>query len=86
MTLQQYAALMEYIQENNGWGPQTYRNSVKRCRRVFKYVSASFDTRFGDIWHITLHEGGGSTGKSFRVEKKEEIDAVYAYLDEEVKS
>lgn len=72
--------LIDYIQKNNSW--QAMVDTVKRKRRVIKYYDMSFDTRSGEMWHI-----------SFRVSGKDPIvfrdsstfkQDIYKYLDEEI--
>lgn len=80
MTPEQYMNLLKYIQENNSW--QKMLDCCRRNRRVIKYVDAIFDTRTGDIWHITFRSGGYK--KEFRIDNSDDIGAVYEYLDEKI--
>lgn len=80
MTPKQYAELLEYIQENNSWAKM--RDCAKRNRRVIKYIDAVFDSRTGDVWHLTFRQGGFS--KEFRIDKPEDVKSVYEWLDEKI--
>ena len=55
---------------------------ANRNRRIIKYIDAVFDSRIGDIWHLTFHQGGYK--KEFSVDKPEDVKAVYEYLDEKI--
>ena len=80
MTPQQFADLLEYIKANNSWHKMI--EVIKRNRRVVKYVDATFDTRDGTIWHIKFRQGGLDEG--FRIERHEDIQAIYKWLDEKI--
>lgn len=80
MTPKQYAELLEYIQKNNSWAKML--DCAKKNRRVIKYIDAIFDTRTGNIWHLTFRTGGYR--KEFRVDEPKDIKMVYEYLDEKI--
>lgn len=83
MTPKKLVELLEYIMENNSW--QNLYKSAKKKRRCFKYIDFSFDTRDGYIWQIRFREDAMfnmKEDKVFRIESDEDIEAVYAYLDE----
>ena len=84
MTVKQYTELLEYINQNNGWGDNSlWKNGIERRRACFKYVDASFDTRFGDIWQVKLRDALGCPEKVFRVENEEQVKELYAFLDKQ---
>lgn len=80
MTPQQYAELLNYIQENNSWRKMC--DCSRRKRRIIKYVDAVFDSRTGMIWHVTFRQGGYR--KEFRVDSACQLQFIYEYLDEEI--
>lgn len=72
--------LINYIQKYNSW--QAITDAYKKRRRIVKYYDMSFDTRSGEMYHI-----------SFRVSGKEPVEFrdgptfkedIYNYLNEEV--
>lgn len=72
--------LINYIQKNNSW--QAMVDVAKRKRRVIKYYDMSFDTRSGEMWHISFRVSGGDPvvfrdGPTFKQD-------IYNYLDKEV--
>ena len=81
MTPQEFAALLDYIRENNSWGVKMYELSVERNRRVVKYVDASFDSRDGRVWQITFRSCIPGGTMDFRIESSEDVSKVYAWLD-----
>lgn len=81
MTPQEFAALLDYIRENNSWGVKMYELSVERNRRVVKYVDASFDSRDGHIWQITFRSCLPDGTKDFRVESGDDVAKIYTWLD-----
>lgn len=81
MTPQEFAALLDYIRENNSWGVKMYELSVERNRRVVKYVDASFDSRDGRVWQITFRSCIPGGARDFRIESSEDVAKVYAWLD-----
>ena len=83
MTPAQYVELLEFIANNNCWGIKMY-DCAMRHRRCFKYVNACFDTRDGHIWRIELRVSGADKGKIFRIESDEDIEKIYAFLNEQI--
>lgn len=84
MTPKQYAELLDYITENNGWN-KLYENCAKRHRQCFKYIDMTFDIQTGSITKIHLRFGGGQAGVTFSVDTEEKIKALYEFLDREVR-
>lgn len=83
MSPNEFSELLSYIKENNSWGERFYETVVVRGRRAVKYVDAVFDSRDGRIFSITFRQGGGN--KSFSIESKNDIDAVYSWLNEPIR-
>ena len=77
--------LLEYINENNSWGDKMYDTICIRHRTAVKYVRTCMDTRDGKVWSVELDCGGG-TRKLFRVESSKDIDAIYEWLDRDLKT
>lgn len=48
MSIQEYGSLLEYIRKNHGVGTPKW----------IKYVSGTYDSRFGHIWQISMRNGG----------------------------
>lgn len=78
MTPEQFAKLLNYIQENNSWAK--LGETVSRNRVAVKYVDSYFDTRTNDIFEIKLR-CGLSEGKTFRINSESDIDKIYKFLD-----
>lgn len=57
MNKEEYAELLDFIDENNGWAYSYRRNHTPGIPFV-KYVVASYDTRDFTIWSVTLLIGG----------------------------
>lgn len=85
MNIEALSKLLNYINDNNGWGDKIYENRHVKHRHCFKYVDVSFDTRDGCVWKITLRNGTDVEKKTFRVESEEDLNKVYAYLDTPLK-
>ena len=84
MKIKEYIQLLHYIEENNCWGIKMY-DCIKRGRKCVKYVHTSFDTRTGDIYSVRFNLGFSNESVDFRVENKEDLQAIYDWLDEKVK-
>lgn len=82
MTIQQYAKLLQYIQQNNSWGILMHDVTIVRNRKAIKYVDASFDSRDGKIWRVEFRSVTGEEDKAFRVDSQKDIDEIYKWLDE----
>lgn len=50
MTLEEYQELVKYIYLNFGWRKSMGKNFSKRI----KYIRCTFDTRTGEIFHVSL--------------------------------
>ena len=85
MTPKELQQLLEYINENNSWGDKMYDTICIRHRIAVKYVRTCMDTRDGKVWSVELDCGGG-TRKLFRVESSQDIDAIYEWLDRDLKT
>lgn len=84
MTPEQFAQFLNYMKENNSWGMNMYELVHERKRRVYKYVDAVWDSRDNTVFSITLREGGGTEGRSFRVDTLQGIKALYDFIDSQV--
>ena len=87
MTPKQYAELLEYIIQNNGWN-KVWENGVEKGRPCFKYIDATFDSRDGLIWQIVFREDGSLNNlkeKVFHTETEEDIKAIYDFLNTQFK-
>ena len=84
MTVEQYVELLKYIQENNSWGNNMYENGAERHRILIKYVRSCLDTRDNRVWLVKF-DAGNNEEISFRVENDEDLKAVYAFLDKDVR-
>lgn len=82
MTPKQLNELLEYIRENNSWGDKMFDINCVRHRKAIKYVNCSFDSRDGLVWKLEFTSVTGEPDKSFRIEKQEDILAVYDWLNE----
>lgn len=84
----EFAKLLAYIKENNGWNERMYVNNIDRKRRCIKYVDACFDTRDGTVWRVDFRDiaaAGGESNMSFRIEIADrDLKRIYDYLDEEI--
>lgn len=85
MTPKELQQLLEYINENNSWGDKMYDTICIRHRIAVKYVRVCMDTRDGKVWSVELDCGGG-TCKIFRVESPQDVDAIYEWLDRDLKT
>lgn len=85
MTPEQFAEFLNYMKENNSWGMNMYELVHNRKRRVYKYVDDVWDSRDNTVFSITLREGGGTEGRTFRVDTPKEIEALYDFIDSQVK-
>lgn len=79
MTPEQFAKLLNYIQENNSWAKLS--EVVSRNRIAIKYVDSCFDSRTGLIWRIRLRTGSSKEGKIFYI-KDTNIEEIYKFLNE----
>ena len=84
MTPEEYAKLLRYIQENNGWGDNMYDVNCVRHRRAVKYVDACFDSRDGKIWSIKFRNVTPGEGKTFKIECPKDIHRVYSWLNQKM--
>lgn len=81
MTPFEYARLLQYIFQNNGWA-NAY-DIYERNRYAIKYVDACFDSRDGKVWLIKFRSIVGHNDEvSFRIESEEDIAKIYRFLDE----
>lgn len=80
MTIVEYAKLLEYIQQNNYWGINMYK-CISRQRKCVKYVGSTFDSRDGKVCSVRFNLGFGDW-TDFRVESDENLQKVYAWLNE----
>lgn len=86
MSPKEFAKLLEYITENNCWGEKAYEITIERKRKAVKYVNAIFDSRDGKVYRIVCTQvlNNDSDTKEFTIESPEDIDRIYAWLDDPV--
>ena len=82
MTISEYKSLLEYVKQNNSWGINMYK-CIQRKRKCVKYVGSTFDSRDASVYAVRFNLGFGEW-TDFRVENDEDLQKVYAWLDEEV--
>ena len=84
MPIEEFLKLYEYLMENHSWKNMFEITCEQEKRvRIFKYIRFSVDTRDGNVWCVTF-SGGGDKGHTFRLDVKEDVDAMYKFLDEDL--
>lgn len=80
MTPEQFAEFLNFVNENNAWGPNMY-DTCRRNRIPYKYIEATWDSRDNTVFAIKLRRTRSDEGKVIRVDTPDGIENIYNYLE-----